>query len=78
MIWTKFKKDKNSGPDAAKDGSGGTGCKVFFKNDGSLNAEDKDARGGGGFGLVGGPVSGRPAQRYEVSRRPEQPGANQG
>jgi hypothetical protein len=40
MVWTKFKKDQDSGPDAAKDGTGGTGCKIYFKNDGSLTTED--------------------------------------
>jgi hypothetical protein len=40
MQWTKFKKDEDSGPDAAKDGTGGTGCKIYHKNDGSLLIED--------------------------------------
>ena len=40
VLYTKFKKDKDSGQDAAQTGGGGTGQKVFFKNDGSLNIED--------------------------------------
>jgi hypothetical protein len=40
ITWTKFKKDQSPGQDAATDGGGGTGCKTWHKNDGSLISED--------------------------------------
>lgn len=40
IIWAKFKKDSNAGPDAAGDGQGGDGQQISFKKDGSLTFTD--------------------------------------
>ena len=40
VIWTQFQKSGGQTPDAASGGQGGTGQKVYFKNDGSLSLTD--------------------------------------
>lgn len=40
MIWTKFAKSGGPTPDAAEGGQGGTGQRVHFKKDGSLEVTD--------------------------------------
>lgn len=39
IFWTKFKKS-GGGPDSAPEAQGGTGQKIYFKNDGSITVED--------------------------------------
>ncbi|SHG92119.1 hypothetical protein [Bradyrhizobium erythrophlei] len=39
VMWTKFQ-NSGGGSDSAQGGQGGTGQKIYFKNDGSLTSED--------------------------------------
>jgi hypothetical protein len=40
VFWTKFKKDKDPGPDAADTGGGGNGQQIWFRKDGSIEITD--------------------------------------
>lgn len=40
VFWTQFQQSGGQTPDAAKGGQGGTGQKIYFKNDGSITITD--------------------------------------